>query len=104
MRFIGIDAYTEAGGSVMRDLFSSDDDGWLQDPALVELLVNEKLSEVAQEIGAEGWKWVEAAIDLPYGCERGKRRITGTTVPLTHEEQARLDALGSGPIDPRGMI
>jgi len=93
VRFIGIDAYTEAGGYVVRDLFSTDDDGWLQDPALVELLVNEKLSEVAQEIGAEGWKWVEAAIDLPYGCERGKRRITGTTVPLTDEEQARLDAL-----------
>jgi ParB family chromosome partitioning protein len=93
VRFIGIDAYTEAGGYVMRDLFSTDEDGWLQDPALVELLVNEKLNEAAQEIGAEGWKWVEAAIDLPYGCERGKRRITGTTVPLTDEEQARLDAL-----------
>ncbi|HQV03464.1 MULTISPECIES: ParB/RepB/Spo0J family partition protein [unclassified Novosphingobium] len=93
VRFIGIDAYTEAGGYVMRDLFSTDDDGWLQDPALVELLVNEKLNEAAQEVGAEGWKWVEAAIDLPYGCERGKRRITGTTVPLTDEEQARLDAL-----------
>jgi len=93
VRFVGIDAYTEAGGDVMRDLFSSDEDGWLQDPALVELLVNEKLSEVAQEIGAEGWKWVEAAIDLPFGCERGKRRITGTTVPLTDEEQSRLDAL-----------
>ncbi|TAJ79735.1 MAG: DNA-binding protein [Sphingobium sp.] len=93
VRFIGLDAYTEAGGYVMRDLFSSDEDGWLQDPALVELLVSEKLAELAQEIGAEGWKWVEAAIDLPYGCERGKRRITGTTVPLTDEEQARLDAL-----------
>ncbi|MGE0775583.1 MAG: ParB/RepB/Spo0J family partition protein [Sphingomonadaceae bacterium] len=93
VRFIGLDAYTEAGGYVMRDLFSSDDDGWLQDPALVEQLVGEKLTSVAQEIGAEGWKWVEAAIDLPYGCERGKRRITGTTVPLTDEEQARLDAL-----------
>lgn len=93
VRFIGVDAYTEAGGYVMRDLFSEGDDGWLQDPALVELLVNEKLNDAAQEIGAEGWKWVEAAIDLPYGCERGKRRITGTTVPLTNEEQTRLDAL-----------
>lgn len=93
VRFIGLDAYVDAGGYVMRDLFSSDEDGWLQDPALVELLVNEKLSEVAQEIGGEGWKWVEAAIDLPFGCERGKRRITGTTIPLTDEEQARLDAL-----------
>lgn len=93
VRFIGIDAYTEAGGTIMRDLFSEAEEGWLQDPALVELLVSEKLSELAQDIGAEGWKWVEAAIDLPYGCESGKRRITGTTIPLTDEEQARLDAL-----------
>lgn len=93
VRFIGLDTYTEGGGYVMRDLFSVEDDGWLQDPALVELLVSEKLSELAQEIGAEGWKWVEAAVDLPFGCERGKRRIIGTTVPLTDEEQARLDAL-----------
>ena len=55
--------------------------------------MSEKLSELAQEIGAEGWKWVEAAIDLPFGSERGKRRITGSAVPLTDEEQARLDAL-----------
>lgn len=93
VQFIGIDAYTEAGGYVMRDLFSSDSDGWLQDPALVELLVNEQLSEIAEAIAAEGWKWVEAAIDHPHGIERGKRRITGTTVPLTDEEQVRLDAL-----------
>lgn len=93
VRFIGIDAYTEAGGYVMRDLFSSHDDGWLQDPALVELLVREKLSELAQEVGVEGWKWVEAAVDLPYGCERGKRRIVGTTVPLSDDEQAQRDAL-----------
>ena len=93
VRFIGLDAYVEAGGYVMRDLFSSDQDGWLQDPALVEQLVNAKLTTIAEEIGAEGWKWVEAAIDLPYGCEHGKRRITGTTVPLTEDEKTRLDAL-----------
>lgn len=93
VQFIGLDAYVEAGGYVMRDLFSFDQDGWLQDPALVEQLVNAKLTTIAEQIGAEGWKWVEAAIDLPYGCERGKRRITGTTVPLTDDEQAKLDAL-----------
>ncbi|PKB14949.1 ParB family chromosome partitioning protein [Novosphingobium kunmingense] len=93
VRFIGIDAYTEAGGYVMRDLFSNGEDGWLQDPELVEQLVNDKLATAAAEIGAEGWKWVEAAIDLPYGCERGKRRIVGTTVPLTDDELARRDAL-----------
>jgi ParB family transcriptional regulator, chromosome partitioning protein len=93
VRFIGLDAYTEAGGYVMRDLFSSDGDGWLQDTALVDQLVNAKLATLAQEIAAEGWKWIEAAVDLPFGCERGKRRIIGTTVALTDEEQARLDVL-----------
>jgi ParB family chromosome partitioning protein len=93
VKFIGLDAYTGAGGYVMRDLFSTDAEGWLQDPALVEQLVGEKLATVANEIAAEGWKWVEAAIDLPYGCEHGKRRIASTTQPLTDEEQARLDTL-----------
>jgi ParB family chromosome partitioning protein len=93
VQFIGLDAYSDAGGYVMRDLFSNDGDGWLQDPALVEQLVAQKMTTVAGEIGAEGWKWVEAAVDLPFGCERGKRRITGSTVPLTDEEQARLESL-----------
>ena len=74
VRFIGIEAYSQAGGYVMRDLFSEQNEGWLQDPVLVEQLVNAKLATAAEEIGAEGWKWVEAAIDLPYGCESGKRR------------------------------
>jgi ParB family chromosome partitioning protein len=30
-RFVGIDAYEAAGGIVLRDLFQSDDGGWLQD-------------------------------------------------------------------------
>ena len=91
--FIGLEAYVETGGYVMRDLFTDDCAGWLQDPALVERLVDAKLTRVAQEVVAEGWKWVEAAIDLPFGCERGKRRIVGTTLALTDEEQSRLDAL-----------
>ncbi len=93
VRFVGLDAYTEAGGDVMRDLFSADEDGWLQDPALVERLVCEKLATAAREVAAEGWKWVEAAIDLPFGCEHGTRRITGTTVEPSDDEQSQLDAL-----------
>lgn len=92
-RFIGLNAYTEAGGYVMRDLFSSDEDGWLQDTVLVEQLVSAKLARLAEDISAEGWKWVEAAIDLPYGCEAGKRRVIGTARALSTDEKARLDAL-----------
>ena len=35
-QLIGVDAYVEAGGPVMRDLFQGDDGGWLQDVALVD--------------------------------------------------------------------
>ncbi|SEM18606.1 chromosome partitioning protein, ParB family [Roseovarius azorensis] len=33
-QFVGLDAYQEAGGLILRDLFQSDDGGWLQDESL----------------------------------------------------------------------
>ena len=91
-RFLGIAAYEAAGGTVMRDLFQQDDGGWLQDPALLDRLVAEKLAAEAAMIRAEGWKWVEAAVDFPYGHNFGLRRLAGETA-LTEEEQATCDAL-----------
>lgn len=41
--FIGLESYAAAGGEVLRDLFQPDDGGWLQDVALLERLVTEKL-------------------------------------------------------------
>ena len=35
-QFVGLDAYVEAGGAILRDLFQSDDGGWLQDAALLD--------------------------------------------------------------------
>ena len=41
--FIGLDAYEQAGGIVMRDLFQQDDGGWLENVGLLDGLVTEKL-------------------------------------------------------------
>jgi len=60
-QFIGLDAYEQAGGTVMRDLFEHDDGGWLQDVPLLDRLVTEKLRAEAETIAAEGWKWIAAA-------------------------------------------
>jgi ParB family chromosome partitioning protein len=87
------DEYEAAGGPVMRDLFQADDGGWLQDVALLERLVAEKLERDAQEIRAEGWKWVEVALDFAYGHTYGLRGLRGTQPPLTTEEEANADAL-----------
>ncbi|WP_306259934.1 ParB/RepB/Spo0J family partition protein [Pararhizobium sp. IMCC21322] len=92
-QFIGIDAYVEAGGSVMRDLFESDDGGWLENIGLVDMLVTEKLNEQAEAIRAEGWKWIEVGLDFPYGHTYGLRRVFGEQEPLTDEQEASRDAL-----------
>ncbi|QPC91518.1 ParB/RepB/Spo0J family partition protein [Mesorhizobium sp. INR15] len=91
--FIGLEAYEAAGGDVLRDLFQSDDGGWLQDPSLLDRLVTEKLHMVASEIANEGWKWIEVAVSLPYGVSHGLRELEGTPVDLNDEETATLSAL-----------
>lgn len=91
--FVGIDAYEAAGGIVVRDLFESDDGGWLQDVGLLDRLVSEKLTTIADEIATHGWKWVEAAVSIPYGVTHGLREIKGVPLDVTAEEQATRDAL-----------
>ena len=51
-RFIGLGAYEQAGGGVLRDLFEHDDGGWLQDVALLDrlVIVTEKLTAEAETI------------------------------------------------------
>ncbi|MCF8710330.1 ParB/RepB/Spo0J family partition protein [Rhizorhapis sp. SPR117] len=93
VRFVGVEAYVEAGGGVMRDLFEDDDGGWLTDPALLDRLVTEKLQAEGEKIGAEGWKWVATAVDLPWRVTNGLREIDGVPVPRTPEEDARLAEL-----------
>ncbi len=94
VRFIGADAYIAAGGSeAMRDLFQPDDGGWLTDPALLDRLVAEKLQGEGEQIGAEGWKWVATAVDMPWGVTNGLRELDGVEVPMTAEEAETLEKL-----------
>ncbi|MFT5429339.1 ParB/RepB/Spo0J family partition protein [uncultured Bradyrhizobium sp.] len=93
--FVGLDAYEAAGGVVLRDLFQSDDGGWLEDVALLDGLFTEKLKTEAEKIAAEGWKWIEVAADFPYGHTRGLRALEGVAADLSPEEQATIDALNA---------
>jgi ParB family chromosome partitioning protein len=92
-RFVGIDVYEAAGGDVMRDLFQQDDGGWLQNPVLLDRLVAEKLEHEASAIRSQKWKWVEVALDFPYGHTFGLRQISGEPVAMTDEEIATAEAL-----------
>jgi len=86
--FVGVEAYEEAGGTMLHDLFQGDDDGWLEDPALLDRLVTEKLQAEAETVAVEGWKWIEVALDLPYGYSYRLRSLSGDPAPMTDEEGA----------------
>lgn len=91
--FVGVEDYVAAGGGVLRDLFEADDGGWLQDAALLDRLVSEKLQAEGETIRADGWKWVAVAVDLPYGYLDDLRELDTIEAPLTGAEQATVDAL-----------
>jgi ParB family chromosome partitioning protein len=91
--FVGADAYVEAGGTIIRDLFSEDRGGFFEDAGLLDMLAAEKLREIAGEVQAEGWKWAEAHIDYPHA--HGMRRFYPLSVPLSDGDEARLEALST---------
>jgi ParB family chromosome partitioning protein len=93
VRFVGIETYEAAGGAVMRDLFQADDGGWLEDLGLLDRLVGDKLKAGAEAIAAEGWKWIEVDTDFRYGHANHLRELEGTSVELTAEKQAEVEAL-----------
>lgn len=90
--YVGSEAYEAAGGVTLRDLFSDDDGGWYQDVALLDRLSSEKLAEDVNSIKAEGWNWIETAVQFPYGHCNGLTRLTSVAAPVTEEDQARYDA------------
>ena len=101
VHFIGIDAYTAAGGGIRRDLFADDDSGtYLTDAALLETLVRGKLDELAEGIRAEGWAWVEAVPQLSYAerqafqnAPRQRREPTARDSHRITSLQNRLDKI-----------
>jgi ParB family chromosome partitioning protein len=61
------EAYTEAGGTILRDLFTEVRGGYFEDVALLDLLVTGKLGHAADALReAESWKWTEVHLDFPH--------------------------------------
>jgi ParB family chromosome partitioning protein len=94
-QFVGVVAYEQAGGGILRDIFEHDDGGWLQDVALLDRLVTEKLTAEAETIAKDGWKWISVAVDFPFGHAGGLHELEGKPADLTIEEQATIDALNA---------
>jgi ParB family chromosome partitioning protein len=63
--FVGAEAYEAAGGTITRDLFSGDEDGFMDDAMLVRRLAIEKLEAKAEELRPQ-WAWTKAVPDPEY--------------------------------------
>lgn len=94
VKFVGLDAYRQAGGTVYEDLFTRDGNGmvYLSDVALLDRLMAEKLDAMIEEIKAEGWQGVEviegySIYDQFPGRVEPERRI------LSRLEEAELEQL-----------
>jgi len=91
-RFVGLDAYEAAGGSVSRDLFS--DTVALHDADLLQDLFTERLNAEAERLAA-GWKWAEVMADdyVSYSVTEKLARLYPVEGVLTEEQAERYDEL-----------
>jgi ParB family chromosome partitioning protein len=93
--FIGADAYEAAGGSIIRDLFDDEGGGFFADAVLLNRLVREKLAGEAAKIEAEGWKWIVVEPEFSHEMTAGMRRVYPEEIPLSEEDQSRMDELAN---------
>ncbi|MDO9570824.1 MAG: ParB/RepB/Spo0J family partition protein [Hydrogenophaga sp.] len=95
VQFVGLDAYTVAGGGIRRDLFAEDEDTGttLTDAALLEKLVREKLEAMAEPVRAEGWAWVEAVPHLTPAERQAFQNAPRTRREPTAREVRRMEVL-----------
>jgi ParB family chromosome partitioning protein len=91
-QFVGVEIYEAAGGHITRDLFSRDDEGFMDDAALVRRLAIEKLERKAAELRAE-WAWAKAVLDPDYGFLSHYRRIEPQPAEYSPEIAAELDRI-----------
>ena len=97
-RFVTVAAYVAAGGGVVTDLFQTESEGYLTDPALLDRLAGEKLEREAAAVRGEGWKWVEIAPDADYDRLRSFWEVKGKPQPLP-AQQAKALAKAEGEAD-----
>ena len=94
-RFVGMEAYEAAGGTLTRDLFAGEDGSgtWFDDPALLNELATEKLPGPAAEGLTARWKWAEAALEADWSAVAGFGRISPEPGVPTEEEKAERESL-----------
>ena len=90
--FVGSAAYEAAGGTVTRDLFSGDDEGFMDDAALVRRLALEKLEQKAVELRSS-WAWTRAMLDPAYDFTAQYGRVRPQPAELPPEITEEIERI-----------
>lgn len=94
VKFVGLNLYREAGGTVTSDLFSQGDEGAIEDIALLHQLAVDKLHGIANDIVAsEGWSWSDIAESFAWRQYPDFEQAKAERREPTEQEQARLDQI-----------
>lgn len=116
VKFVGLEEYKKAGGTTSEDLFSEEEGVFtINDPTILNKLVNEKLGKTASKTKKEGFGWVEIKPSFGYHDKREYQELPRIQIREATEEQtqrlnelaaaltiaqAELDAIESEDIDP----
>lgn len=99
-RLVGLDSYQHAGGAIVTDLFAETDEDsprYLTDRDLLARLAEAKLSPIGDQVRAEGWAWVEIALDgvawsqFPDRVREQHRVLSAAEEERREQLYARLD-------------
>ena len=90
-QFVGINAYKAAGGTFLRDLFSTRATTWLDNPDLLNELAMAKLTDEAEKISGD-WKWAVPMIEVEWGITAQLGRVYPVPGEPTEDEQKAIDA------------
>ena len=92
-KFVGVEEYEAAGGSMRRDLFGREDEGYMQDAELLESLALEKLNQAVESIKDEGHAWVQVRTTFDYSDRAEFSNVRTIRREPTAEERTRMEAL-----------
>ncbi len=92
--FVGLAAYEAAGGTLLRDLFD-EDAVFVENPALLAKLAEDKLTAAVTDWAAQGWSWVEINLATGRGEGLSSARLQPDWRDPTEEEQAELTRLSA---------
>lgn len=96
-KYVGLEAYQAAGGTIMNDLFRDDSGPWLENPDLLDTLASEKIAVERDRVLAAGFKWAEITLDPRevYSLKRNLSQIPNLSSGLTKDERAQEKAFSA---------